>query len=90
MNKPPEAKSQARVIPPTFRFRHDFDWFRRLTLWERVKIAIGCNLFLRVQFFTVNSPGAVQPVFIGAVSKEKSAIDQMIAEHDAGNPGPKT
>lgn len=80
---------KGKPLPPTFRFRHDYDWFRRFTWKERLKILIGCNLFVRVQFFTVNSPGQTQPVFIGAVSEQKTAIDQMIAEHDSGNKGPQ-
>lgn len=48
MTTKPQAVSQARIVPPKFKFIQEIDFTYRPTKWERLKIAIGMNLDMRV------------------------------------------
>lgn len=62
--------TQGKPLPPKFRFQIKFGWFRTFTPKERLLIALGHNFNLDANLLSVNSPGHVQPVFIGSVSRK--------------------
>lgn len=68
-------------LPPVFKHRYTFEWFRKLTWRERIAILMGANFCVMVQFWTANSAGAVQPDFIGGTTLAKTPRQQ--AEYSA-------
>ena len=53
----PVAKSQARVLPPKYKFIMDFDFTYRPTFFERVKILFGFRIDFKVFGQCEHSPG---------------------------------
>lgn len=74
--KPPPGKP----LPPKFKHEYKYSWFRRLTLKERLLVALGCNVQLHVHWFTAHSAGATQPVIKAVVTKHATPADQFIAD----------
>lgn len=75
-----------RPLPPRFHNKFTFDWHRRFTLRERLQIAIGYQFKVTTEIYTVNSPGILQPVFIGQTTKHINPEDQAVADALAGPP----
>lgn len=75
-----ELRGREKIRPPEFHFAYNFDWFRKLRWTERLKLLLGYNMQIKVRFLTVNSAGACQPIIAGELTKEKSAMDQVIAD----------
>lgn len=61
MNTKPEAKSQARVLPPKFKHVIENDFMLRFTRMERIKILFGFNVELKYESPIEHSPGRQQP-----------------------------
>lgn len=76
-----QMKARERALPPQYRHQYKFDWFRKLRFRERLMLMLGANLKVKVHFLTTNSPGHVQPIIGAELSKEKSATDQIKADH---------
>jgi hypothetical protein len=73
---------QGQPLPPKFKARYDFQWFRTFTLKERLLILIGCNFLLKSSFYSVSTLGAVQPSFQGQVTKTATPVGQMLEAAD--------
>ena len=75
-----------KPLPPRFHNKFTFDWHRRFTWRERLQIAIGYQFKVTTEIYTVNSPGIIQPVFIGQTTKHITAEDQATADALKGPP----
>lgn len=66
-----------RVQPTKFRAIMSFDWFRKFTMKERIKILCGFNMTVAVRIPVEHSPGKYNPVVVAETSKFKEPSDQV-------------
>lgn len=83
--KPP-ARQTEQVEPVEYRHIIKVEWFRKFTLWDRIRILFGYSLVVQVGVATRHNPGPFQPLILGTVSKTLTAdernreiIENMIA-----------
>lgn len=62
MSKNPIARSQARVLPPKFKNTMEIDYSLRLTWKERLKIAIGYRIDMKMLIHTEQLTGKFQAI----------------------------
>lgn len=77
---------EGKPLPPNFRHKYTFDWHRRFTKLERLKILFGYQFKVTTEVYCVNSPGILQPVFIGETTKHINPEDQAVADALKGPP----
>lgn len=53
--------SHQKTLPPKFKNIIELEFKRKLTVKERIKIAGGYNLILRLKVMTEHKPGNIQP-----------------------------
>jgi hypothetical protein len=68
--------SPGKPVPPVFKCRYDFEWFRHFTWRERLAILCRANFRLQASFLTSSSMGQVQPVFVGGITVARSPEQQ--------------
>lgn len=66
-NKP---KPIERKVPTVYRQVVKLEWMRTFSPWERICILFGSSLIVQVGIAVQHSPGAIQPLFLGKVSKQ--------------------
>jgi len=71
------AKSRAREVPTVFRSSLKVEWFRKFGLRERLAILFGHNLVVMIGIATQHSPGKIQPLIVGRVSRQLNATEHM-------------
>lgn len=74
MKKP---RFNEREVPTVYRHILSADWFRKFSLWDRIRILFGFNLIVCVRITTVNSPGRFQPIIAAEVTKETTASNYL-------------
>ena len=78
MNTKKQLKLRETALPPRFKFREDFEFFRKFTFKERLKIIIGFNLRLPGTIFMEHSPGKTQHVLEAHTTTKVRADDKSI------------
>lgn len=82
--------SKARTLPTMFKHIVKVEWYRRFTLRERIAILFGANFVAMIGVATQHSPGSLQPLIVGNVSKHttpdshmRECIENMLEKRDS-------
>jgi hypothetical protein len=72
-NPTPKKQLTEREVPKEVRFFTSGFVFRKFTVGERIRIALGCNLAAQIHIATEQRPGLVKPLVTFSVTAMDTA-----------------
>lgn len=72
--------SPGRPVPQVFRHVIQFDWFRRYTFLERVKILFGFNFMVYVRIPCRHNAASFEPIVKGDVTRHITPDDVIVEQ----------